>query len=233
MGLVRSWAATGDRYRRMTAGLAWGVGVIPLYPVVGLRGLRRLLRTEDTGVRTTTEVALLMAFAGGLRSMVLDALGAWFPEAKGAERSNLLGVFLRLCGLRGIEERPDADAWPSVLWLFDRSLPVPGGTFSAAAASVTAGARAPRSYVDVVDLWRAALDSGGTRKEALRVLKSWVRWADDRGEFRESLLDLIDFLAEGETAVRRLEYHLELLADDRERPSHTADLALSRVLYVI
>lgn len=232
MGLVESWAAAGDRYRRMTAGLAWGVGVIPLYPVVGLRGLLRLLRTEDAGVRAAVEVALVMAFAGGLRSMVLDALGAWFPEAKGAGRSNLLGVFLRLCRLRGIEERPDADAWPAVLWLFDRSLPARDDT-AAPAASVPAGARAPRSYVDVVDLWRAALDSGGTRKEALRVLKSWVRWADDRGEFRESLLDLIDFLAEGETAVQRLEYHLELLADDRERPSYTADLALDRVLYVI
>ncbi|MFF3708900.1 hypothetical protein [Streptomyces phaeochromogenes] len=216
MGLVESWGTGGNRYRRMTAALAWGVGISPLQPVVGLRGLRRLLRTNDPGLYSAVQAGLVTTFTGGLEPLVLDAIGTWLPDTTDDARDNLLAVFLRLCLVRGAKGRPDANSWPTVLWMFDRSL----GHGDSRDTSRTASAR--RTHDDITDLWRAALDARATRPTALRVLTTWIRWADERGEFREALLDLLDFLAEGETAVRRLEHHIGRLAQDRKRPSHTA-----------
>ncbi|MEV2213206.1 hypothetical protein AB0H86_17420 [Streptomyces sp. NPDC050997] len=219
LGLVESWGAASNRYRRMTAALAWGLAVSPVQPVAGIQGLGELLDTKDAGVAWSTRVGLSAAFTSGLSALVLEAMGTWLDGADDPARGQLLAAFLRVCLLRGADGRPDAANWHTVLWLFGRSGATdhdrPGDRRGAAGIDE-----------DVVDLWRSALAHRATAGEALDVLESWIRQADRHGECREALLDLIDELIVDGSDFRRLDHHLQRLAHGPSTPSYTAQLAL-------
>ncbi|MEU8677785.1 hypothetical protein [Streptomyces sp. NPDC048560] len=219
LGLVESWSAAGNRYRRMTAALAWGLAVSPAHPVAGVQGLGDLLGTDDAGVAWSAKAGLTAAFAGGLSGLVLEAMGVWLRDAEGAARRNLLGAFLRVCRVRGTEGRPDAVHWPTPLWLFDRFQS--GGR---ADASEQRDGPADTDQ-DVIELWQAALSHRATSAEALRTLGSWIRQADRHGESREALLDLLDELVDTPSDFRRMDHLLSRMARDSSQPSHTAELA--------
>lgn len=220
LGLVESWSTAGNRHRRMTAALAWGLAISPAHPVAGVQGLGNLLDTGDAGVAWSAKAGLTAAFVGGLSGLVLEAMGLWLRDAQGAARANLLGAFLRVCRARGAEGRPDAAHWPTPLWLFDRCQSTDRGGAS------RRGDGPVDTDHDVIELWQAALSHRATSAEALRTLSSWFRQADRYGESREALLDLLDELIDSPRDLRRLDHLLRRLARDSAQPSHTAELAL-------
>lgn len=75
----------------------------------------------------------------------------------------------------------------------------------------------------LAELWGRALDREAVRAMAVDAVKSWVRQADKEPEVADTVLYLLDGIAErGDQDFRRLQHTLQELAEDQDDPSDAA-----------
>ncbi|HEY0636861.1 MAG TPA: hypothetical protein VGD67_04380 [Pseudonocardiaceae bacterium] len=84
---------------------------------------------------------------------------------------------------------------------------------------------------ELPELWGRALASGKVRRLALASLRDWMRLTDQTPALEPTVLDVLAGVADrGDRDMRRLEYYLDLWAEDEDDPSPAAGRVLDALL---
>ncbi|MGH8885382.1 MAG: hypothetical protein ACRDYX_09465 [Egibacteraceae bacterium] len=241
--LLREWSDPQEstRWQQLTAATAYGAHVGVRFPDAALDGLKRIATySESDNERISRVVSYSVAnlFEAGYEQLVLDALLAWTAQDdESIDRSeqavlakNGLECFLRIAKAN---PPPEGEGWPPLLALMQDD---------------------PSWVERIITLWRRALrtrtfvkDSpDGTQrtvgdpamlplrtgllvKDPLKVLRDWVRQADNDSRLVELLWPIVDSLADGGRDERRLMFNLQRWAEHPKKPSRGAASLLEKL----
>ncbi|MGH8898783.1 MAG: hypothetical protein ACRDZ4_17620 [Egibacteraceae bacterium] len=248
--LLRDWSdpdsnrwrdPDSSRCRKLTAAAAYGTKVGVLFPDAALGGLKRIATYSDRDDELISRVvsySVANLFEAGYEQLVLDALLAWTAQDdESLDRSkqavlakNGLECFLRITKAN---PPPEGEGWPPLLALMQDD---------------------PSWVERIITLWRRALrtrplvkDSpDGTQrtdgdpatlpprtrllvKDPLKVLRDWVRQADNDSRLVELLWPIVDSLADGGRDERRLMFNLQRWAEHPKKPSRGAAALLEKL----
>ncbi len=159
LGLLHHWSTLTNNWRLCwTAAVAYGGLVGIRFPDTALRDLHLIARLGDIrllGVLSGSMAALFQIgeLADNYYTYILNALLVWTETVK----NNIAGltglvVYLNLAANSQIESEPDAGKCPTLLWLSQDE------QYSEA----------------IVTLWRRALNTKSTRKQAAAILHQWL-----------------------------------------------------------
>ncbi len=202
LGLLHHWSSLAGNWRlNWTAVAAYGGLVGMRFPDAALRDLLLIARSEDLRLFAPLNYSIANLFQAGeldpaMYPRVLDALLGWTAdqESKIVVLTGLL-LFLNIVSTARCRADPDADRWPTILWL----------------AQKDEGCRRP-----IVALFRKSLNTKTTRQPALQSLKSLLQIVDDDMRLYPGAEAIInDLVRDGAEREReRIHFYLQQWAAD-------------------
>jgi len=215
LGLLHHWSTLRNNWRlNWTAAAAYGGLVSLRFPDIALRNLHNIAQAEDLRLFAVLNRSVVNLFHAGQVEpdyyfKVLDALVAWTstPSDKTVALTGLL-VFLDLVLEAKTEAVPNAEKWPTLLWLSQENT----------------------AYRErIVSLWRRALNTRLARKSALETLQQLLKEADKDVRLYVPIEQVIrDLVQQGATREQdRLRYYLNRWATDSKERSTSAECLLT------
>ncbi|HDQ06013.1 MAG TPA: hypothetical protein ENN36_04745 [Candidatus Bathyarchaeota archaeon] len=217
LGLLHHWSTLRNNWRlNWTAAAAYG-GLVGLrFPDIALRNLHSIAQAEDLRLFSVLNRSVVsLIHAGQVEPnyylKVLDALTSWTnpPVDRIVALMGLL-IFLDLALEAKTEAIPDADKWPTLLWLSQENT----------------------TYQErIISLWRRALNTKPVRKPALETLRQILQVVDEDARLYFPAEQIISELVKQGTEREkdRLKYYLERWAADPKEKSMSAERLLSTV----
>lgn len=215
LGLLHHWSTLRNNWRlNWTAAAAYG-GLVGLrFPDIALRDLHNIALAEDLrlfSVLTRSVVNLIHAgqVDPNYYLKVLDALISWTdpPTDRIVALMGLL-IFLDSALEAKTEAIPDADKWPTLLWL----------------------AQKDTIYQErIVSLWHRALNTKPVRKPAIETLRQILHVIDEDTRLYPPTEQIIrGIIKQGvEREKDRLKYYLKHWAADPKEKSKSAERLLA------
>jgi hypothetical protein len=217
LGLLHHWSTLRNNWRlNWTAAAAYG-GLVGLrFPIMALRDLQNIAQAKDLRLFAVLNRSVLnLIHAGQVEPdyyfKVLDALIAWTspPIDRIVALTGLL-IFLNLVLEAKIEAVPDADKWPTLLWLSQENA---------------------THQEKIISLWHRALNTKLARKPALETLRQLLQVVDKDVRLYPPIERIVrELVIQGvEREQDRLRYYLNLWATESKERVSSAECLLTNL----
>ncbi len=214
---MHHWSTLRNNWRlNWTAAAAYG-GLVGLrFPIMALRDLQNIAQAKDLRLFAVLNRSVLnLIHAGQVEPdyyfKVLDALIAWTspPIDRIVALTGLL-IFLNLVLEAKIEAVPDADKWPTLLWLSQENA---------------------THQEKIISLWRRALNTKLARKPALETLRQLLQVVDKDVRLYPPIERIVrELVIQGvEREQDRLRYYLNLWATESKERVSSAERLLTNL----